>query len=98
MRIAAVQKKFIRDYWKEKEPSSEVYLFGSRVDDLKKGGDIDILVLTDKKLHHSDLFKMKQLFFSKFGAQKMDVVSFTKNEESVFKKYLLSYAKLLDHE
>lgn len=98
MRIAAVQKEFIRDYWKEKEPSSEVYLFGSRVDDSKKGGDIDILVLTDKKLHHSDLFKMKQLFISKFGAQKMDVVSFTKNEESVFKKYLLSYAKLLDHE
>ena len=56
------------------------------------------MVLTDKKLNHIDLFKMKQLFFSKFGAQKMDVVSFTKNEESLFKKHVLSYAKLLDHE
>ena len=52
-----------------------MYLFGSRVDDSKKGGDIDILVLTDRKLHHTDLFKMKQVFFSKFGEQKMDVVS-----------------------
>lgn len=98
MRIATAQKKFIYDYWKQKEPSSEVYLFGSRVDDAKKGGDIDILVLSDKKLHHTDLFKMKQLFFSKFGEQKMDVISFTKDEESVFKKYVLSYAKLLNNE
>ena len=98
MRIAAVQKKIICDYWKEKEPSSQVYLFGSRVDDSKKGGDIDILVLTDRKLHHTDLFKMKQVFFSKFGEQKMDVVSFAKNEENVFKEYVLSYAKLLNNE
>jgi predicted nucleotidyltransferase len=98
MRIATAQKKFIYDYWKEKEPSNQVYLFGSRVDDSKKGGDIDILVLSDKKLHHTDLFKMKQLFFLKFGEQKMDVVSFTKNDESVFKKYILSYAKLLNNE
>lgn len=98
MRIATAQKKFIYDYWKQKEPSNQVYLFGSRVDDSKKGGDIDILVLSDKKLHHTDLFKMKQLFFSKFGEQKMDVISFTKDEDSVFKKYVLSYAKLLNNE
>jgi predicted nucleotidyltransferase len=98
MRIATAQKKFIYDYWKEREPSSQVFLFGSRVDDLKKGGDIDILVLSDIKIPHKDLFKMKQLFFSKFGPQKMDVVSFTKNDESVFKKYILSYAKLLNNE
>jgi predicted nucleotidyltransferase len=98
MRIATAQKKFIYDYWKQKEPSNQVYLFGSRVDDSKKGGDIDILVLSDKKLHHTDLFKMKQLFFSKFGEQKMDVISFTKDEENVFKKYVLSYAKLLNNE
>lgn len=98
MRIAAAQKKFIYDYWKGNAPSNQVYLFGSRVDDGKKGGDIDILVLSDKKLHHTDLFKMKQLFFSKFGEQKMDVVSFTMDDESAFKKYVLSYAKLLNYE
>lgn len=98
MRIATAQKEFIYDYWKEKEPSNQVYLFGSRVDDSKKGGDIDILVLSDNKLHHTDLFKMKQLFFSKFGEQKMDVISFTKDDESVFKKHILSYAKLLNNE
>jgi predicted nucleotidyltransferase len=98
MRIATAQKKFIYDYWKENESSNQIYLFGSRVDDSKKGGDIDILVLSDKKLHHIDLFKMKQLFFSKFGQQKIDVISFTKSDESLFKKHVLSYAKLLNNE
>ncbi|MGL2994891.1 nucleotidyltransferase domain-containing protein [Flavobacterium sp. TSSA_36] len=98
MRITTAQKKFIYEYWTERIPSSQVFLFGSRVDDLKKGGDIDIFVLSDKKLHHSEVFKMKQLFFSKFGQQKMDVVSFTKNDDSAFKKHVLSYAKLLNNE
>jgi len=98
MRIAAEQKKFIYEYWRERIPSSQVFLFGSRVDDLKKGGDIDLLILSDNKIPHKDLFKMKQLFFSKFGPQKMDVVSMTKQDESLFKKHILSYAKVLNYE
>lgn len=98
MRITTAQKKFIHDYWKTINPTNQVYLFGSRVDDQKKGGDIDILVLSEIKLHHTVLFKMKQLFFSKFGEQKMDVVNFTSDQESAFKKYILSYAKLLNDE
>jgi predicted nucleotidyltransferase len=69
MRIATAQKKIIYDYWKDKEPSNQVYLFGSRVDDSKKGGDIDILVLSDKKLHHTDLLVsgiVKTMHFSAF--------------------------------
>lgn len=98
MRIAAAQKEFICNYWKEKELSNRVYLFGSRADDTKKGGDIDILVLSEKKLHHAELYKMKQSFFSKFGEQKLDVVNFTKTDQSAFKNFILSYAKLLNNE
>lgn len=98
MRIALSQKKFIHDYWKEREASNQVYLFGSRVDDTKKGGDIDILVLSEKKLHHTELYKMKQSFFSKFGEQKLDIVNFTTESNSAFKKHILSYAKLLKNE
>lgn len=98
MRLAVEQKKFIYEYWKEKSPLSQVYLFGSRVDDNQRGGDIDILVLTENKLHHSDLFKMKQLFFSKFGNQKMDIINFEKSQDTAFKRYIMSYATLLDHE
>lgn len=98
MRIATSQKNFIYNYWKERASSNQVYLFGSRVDDSKKGGDIDILVLSEKKLHHTELYKMKLSFFSKFGVQKLDVVNFSKDNESAFKKHILSYAKLLNNE
>lgn len=98
MRIAPTQKKFIYDYWIEREATNQVYLFGSRADDTKKGGDIDILVLSEKKLHHSELYKMKQSFFSKFGEQKLDIVNFTTENDSAFKKHILSYAKSLKNE
>ena len=31
-------------------PNSKIYLFGSRVDDFKKGGDIDILIVANRRL------------------------------------------------
>ena len=72
-----------------------VYLFGSRVDNTKKGGDIDVMLLTDKKLPHNDLYKMKLSFYALFGEQKIDIVNFEKNEENAFKDHILSYAELL---
>ncbi len=58
----------------------DIYLFGSRVDDMKKGGDIDLYIeLTDK----SNLFEKKIKFLAKLKQkiedQKIDVVF---NEDS----------------
>jgi len=55
--------------------SGNIYLFGSRVDDTKKGGDIDLYISTpDKK----DLVSKKIDFLvqlkRKIGEQKIDVV------------------------
>lgn len=95
MRISSNQQDFLSTYWHNIDNSCLVYLFGSRTDDTKKGGDIDILLLTDKKLHHSQIFKMKQSFYSLFGEQKIDIVNFEKNDENAFKNYILSYAIIL---
>ena len=46
MRLDKSQQKALQNAIKN--VTGEVYLFGSRTDDTKKGGDIDILVFSDK--------------------------------------------------
>jgi len=43
MRITEQEKNVIIDAVSSTDPNAKVWLFGSRVDDSKKGGDIDIL-------------------------------------------------------
>jgi predicted nucleotidyltransferase len=48
MRLTEKQIEIIRDgVFKHFGEKSAVYLFGSRVDDTKKGGDIDLLIEAD---------------------------------------------------
>ena len=55
--------------------NSSVYLFGSRTNDLRKGGDIDLYIETESK---SDLFEKKISFLialkRELGERKIDVV------------------------
>ena len=55
----------------------QVYLFGSRIDDAKKGGDIDLCIATTDQ---HDLIRKKVRFLAaldrKLGEQKMDVLFF----------------------
>ncbi len=55
--------------------AAKVYLFGSRVDDSKKGGDIDLYVISENQ---DNLYEKKVKFLSaldmSLGEQKIDVV------------------------
>ena len=73
-------------------PSATIYLFGSRVDDRKRGGDIDILILGDRKLNFIEKGQIEKIFFIKFGEQKLDLVSFEYNLENSFKEVALMEA------
>jgi len=50
-----------------------IYLFGSRVDNSKRGGDIDVLIVS-KILNRQDLRTIRQQFFEHFGEQKIDLL------------------------
>lgn len=76
-------------------PNSKIYLFGSRVDDSKKGGDIDILILGIRKLTWREKSKIELEFFKNFGEQKLDLVSFSYKDNDPFKKIALSEGVLL---
>ena len=75
MRLLPHYQETIKKYFKEFFGNGEVYLFGSRVDDNKKGGDIDLYFVLK---NHSNLFEKKIKFLSRvkreLGEQKIDVV------------------------
>ncbi len=55
--------------------NSRIYLFGSRVDDNKRGGDIDMFIECDKCYNEfKTILKFKSLLQRKIGSQKIDVV------------------------
>lgn len=75
MRISNKYINIIKKYFKEFFYEGEIYLFGSRVDDNLKGGDIDLYL---KPIDHTNLFEKKIKFLSRIkrelGDQKIDVV------------------------
>ncbi len=52
---------------------AKVYLFGSRVDDTKKGGDIDLLIISDK-LEFGDKYKIYSKITHTLQDRKIDII------------------------
>ena len=75
MRLTTQQHQAIKKYFLEVFKEGQIYLFGSRVDDAQKGGDIDLYIRTidRKNLVHKKLdflVKLKRAI----GNQKIDIV------------------------
>jgi len=82
---AALLKKEIQ----ARIPHGRVYVFGSRADDAKRGGDIDILVVGDRRLSILDRLKVRTAFYRAYGMQKVDIVSVTSEEPSAMRDAVL---------
>jgi len=89
MRVTREQLGFIKSSIITIRPNAHVYLFGSRVYDDKKGGDIDILILSNINLSVKEKGQIRRNFYSEFGEQKLDLISFTFEEKSSFKDLIL---------
>lgn len=89
MRIKAEQLEFIKNELNSMQKNIEVYLFGSRTDDLSKGGDIDLLILTNKPVERQKIRNFRIKFYRKFGWQKIDIVAFLKKENNPLKNIAL---------
>ena len=75
MRLNKRYKEVIKQSFLDVFEEGEIYLFGSRVDDTKKGGDIDLYLVIDEE---ENRFQKKLKFLAKIkkelGEQKIDVI------------------------
>lgn len=73
MRLTESEKAMIKAVISGFDPQARVYLFGSRVDDTRRGGDIDLLIMSDV-LSASDRGTIGWELCGKLGEQKIDIV------------------------
>jgi len=73
---------------------AKLYLFGSRIDDSKRGGDIDLLVVSSK-LTKRDMRVLRVEFFKHFGEQKLDIILDNGEFKETFVKLIIKEAILL---
>lgn len=73
MRLSEKEKQIIVTAVLSFDQDAAIYLFGSRVNDKKRGGDIDLLVLSNK-LNFKDKIRIKKYIFTHLDEQKIDIV------------------------
>jgi len=93
MRITEYEKNTIVDAIKNIDPNAKVWLFGSRTDDRKKGGDIDIGILSSN-VGVMEEIEIRQEVCDKIGEQKIDIVV-SKNGQQAFFKFIVTQGIVL---
>jgi predicted nucleotidyltransferase len=91
MRLEEKEISIIKSIFKDIFGSGEIYLFGSRIDDNKKGGDIDLYLVTNYDFNKELEFRI--LLQEKLGEQKIDIV-FSKDKNRDIEKVALQGIKL----
>ena len=91
MRLDTQEKEALR--FALKDFRGKAYLFGSRLDNTKKGGDIDILLIPEKKVTSLKLsLKVQTRFFSRCE-ESIDVVVY---RDTPFCREIIKNAKRID--
>jgi predicted nucleotidyltransferase len=90
MRLANNEIEAIKSSFTSVFNTGHIYLFGSRIDDTQRGGDIDLYIDVD----YNDNIQTKKIEFlvdlkSKIGEQKIDVV-ISKDKSRVIEQEALS--------
>jgi predicted nucleotidyltransferase len=79
MRLTASEADAIREEVSRLDPEAELYLYGSRTNDAARGGDIDLLVVSDK-LALRDVLRLRIRILDRIGWQQLDLVARRRNQ------------------
>jgi predicted nucleotidyltransferase len=73
MRLGANEAKAVGEEVRRLDPAAEIYLYGSRANDSAKGGDIDLLVVSDT-LEFRDVLRLRTRILDRIGWQQLDLL------------------------
>jgi predicted nucleotidyltransferase len=73
LRITETEKNAILTAVRIADAEARIWIFGSRADDAKKGGDIDIAILS-QKIKLPERMKIRRSIVDALGEQKIDIV------------------------
>ena len=88
MRLTRVEQEVILRCIKIHDSEADVRLFGSRVDDEKRGGDIDLLVIS-KKITFANKIDILVAIKNEIGDQKIDLCIFKPDANDPFLEHIL---------
>lgn len=95
MRISDKEKSAILHSVKNKDPEAEIYLYGSRADNSLRGGDIDLLVISEK-LDFTDQIDLLVKIKGEIGEQKIDLLIRSQKNLDPFVRKILGRAVRID--
>ena len=73
MRLSDSERKSIKEIIFELDANAKIFLFGSRAHDEKKGGDIDLLILSST-ITEMNRREIKLKLYDALGEQKIDLL------------------------
>ena len=73
VRLSEHEKRVIRDAVHRFDPDARIWLFGSRVDERRRGGDIDLAVLS-RRIHRKERHAIRHEICERIGEQRIDLV------------------------
>ena len=88
MRLSEKEISAIKNNILNFDQDAKIYLFGSRTNDKAKGGDIDVLAISDK-IGFNEKLKIRTGIFKEIEEQKLDLV--------VKKDFNDVFVKMIEH-
>jgi len=79
VRLTPAESQAIREEIHRLDSGAEIHLFGSRADDTARGGDIDLLVISDR-LTFRDLMRLRAAILDRIGWQQLDLLVKTRKQ------------------
>ena len=88
VRLTSEEISYIKKTIKKHDPDAKIILFGSRTDLNKKGGDIDLIVISDK-ISSEIRRKIRTELLLTLGERKIDLIITDNPEKNIFTKVMV---------